>query len=80
MSWPFLEPVDTREVPDYLTVIKQPMGEYFAAALKLIIVIETWKGVACISNANWLISLLTDDQSAFEKLDLRLFFAIADWK
>lgn len=26
MAWPFLEPVDPNEVPDYYTVIKDPMG------------------------------------------------------
>jgi hypothetical protein len=26
-SWPFLEPVNAREVPDYYKVIKEPMGE-----------------------------------------------------
>jgi hypothetical protein len=25
MAWPFLEPVDPNEVPDYYTVIKDPM-------------------------------------------------------
>lgn len=27
MAWPFLEPVDPNEVPDYYTVIKDPMGK-----------------------------------------------------
>ena len=27
MAWPFLEPVDPDEVPDYYNVIKEPMGE-----------------------------------------------------
>lgn len=26
-AWVFREPVDPAEVPDYLTIIKQPMGE-----------------------------------------------------
>jgi len=26
MGWPFLEPVDASEVPDYYIVIKEPMG------------------------------------------------------
>lgn len=28
-SWPFLKPVDKREVPDYYDVIKDPIGESF---------------------------------------------------
>jgi nucleosome-remodeling factor subunit BPTF len=28
MAWPFLEPVDPSEVPDYYAVIKDPMGKY----------------------------------------------------
>ena len=28
-SWPFLEPVNARDVPDYYKVIKEPMGELF---------------------------------------------------
>jgi len=27
MGWPFLEPVDAAEVPDYYTVVKEPMGK-----------------------------------------------------
>lgn len=27
MAWPFLEPVDRIEVPDYYAVIKDPMGK-----------------------------------------------------
>lgn len=27
MAWPFLEPVDTNDAPDYYMVIKEPMGE-----------------------------------------------------
>lgn len=27
MAWPFLEPVDPNDAPDYYGVIKEPMGE-----------------------------------------------------
>lgn len=27
MAWPFLEPVDPHDAPDYYRVIKEPMGE-----------------------------------------------------
>lgn len=27
-AWPFMEPVDPNEAPDYYKVIKEPMGEY----------------------------------------------------
>ena len=28
MAWPFLEPVDPTEVPDYYNIIKEPMGKH----------------------------------------------------
>lgn len=28
MSWPFQDPVDPMEVPDYYRVVKEPMGQY----------------------------------------------------
>lgn len=27
-AWPFMEPVDPEEAPDYYKVIKEPMGAY----------------------------------------------------
>ena len=27
-AWPFMEPVDPNEAPDYYKVIKEPMGNY----------------------------------------------------
>lgn len=27
-AWPFMEPVDPTEAPDYYKVIKEPMGKY----------------------------------------------------
>lgn len=27
MAWPFLEPVDPNDAPDYYGVIKEPMGK-----------------------------------------------------
>ncbi len=28
-SWPFLEPVNKEEVPDYYNIISNPIGEFF---------------------------------------------------
>lgn len=28
-AWPFMEPVDPHEAPDYYKVIKEPMGKIF---------------------------------------------------
>lgn len=28
-AWPFKEPVDARDVPDYYDIIKDPMGKKF---------------------------------------------------
>lgn len=28
-AWPFKEPVDARDVPDYYDIIKDPMGKIF---------------------------------------------------
>lgn len=30
MAWPFLEPVDPEDAPDYYGVIKEPMGKKLA--------------------------------------------------
>jgi hypothetical protein len=27
-AWPFKEPVDSRDVPDYYDIIKDPIGEF----------------------------------------------------
>lgn len=32
MAWPFLEPVDPEDAPDYYGVIKEPMGKKLAAS------------------------------------------------
>ena len=29
MSWPFLNPVDPREVPDYYNIVSEPMGKFW---------------------------------------------------
>lgn len=36
MSWPFLDPVDPAEVPDYQLVVKDPMGEYSTCSIDTI--------------------------------------------
>lgn len=28
-AWPFMEPVDPNEAPDYYKVIKEPMGNFW---------------------------------------------------
>jgi len=32
-AWPFMEPVDPNEAPDYYKVIKQPIGKVFSIIL-----------------------------------------------
>ncbi len=33
MAWPFLEPVDPNDAPDYYGIIKEPMGKSFCLLL-----------------------------------------------
>lgn len=33
-AWPFIDPVDANEVPDYYNVIKEPMGENLTIFIK----------------------------------------------
>lgn len=35
MAWPFLEPVDPHDAPDYYRVIKEPMGEKILSTFDL---------------------------------------------
>lgn len=35
-AWPFKEPVDARDVPDYYDIIKDPMGKLWTTHLHLI--------------------------------------------
>ncbi len=35
-AWPFKDPVDARDVPDYYDIIKDPMGKKFHVRLKLL--------------------------------------------
>jgi hypothetical protein len=35
MAWPFLEPVDPNDAPDYYGVIKEPMGKYVSSLWSL---------------------------------------------
>lgn len=37
MAWPFLEPVDAEDAPDYYGVIKEPMGKKLAENLSLFV-------------------------------------------
>lgn len=41
-AWPFMEPVDPNEAPDYYKVIKEPMGKYhkYKTILNLIYLIS----------------------------------------
>lgn len=34
MAWPFLEPVDPNDAPDYYGVIKEPMGKSISLELE----------------------------------------------
>lgn len=34
-AWPFKEPVDARDVPDYYDIIKDPMGKSMPTALAI---------------------------------------------
>ena len=40
-AWPFKEPVDARDVPDYYDIIKDPMGKisFFSVSF--------WQGISC---------------------------------
>lgn len=35
MAWPFLEPVDPHDAPDYYRVIKEPMGKNYFLLKKM---------------------------------------------
>lgn len=37
-AWPFKEPVDAREVPDYYDIIKDPMGENLDKLLTYVLI------------------------------------------
>jgi len=61
MGWPFLEPVDASEVPDYYIVIKEPMGKlllllllitYFYPAITsvLLVLVRTITAVTFATN------------------------------
>lgn len=43
-AWPFKEPVDARDVPDYYDIIKDPMGIF------LIYLSWHWNGESFFSN------------------------------
>ena len=35
-AWPFMEPVDPNEAPDYYKVIKEPMGKNISMIIPLV--------------------------------------------
>lgn len=43
-AWPFKEPVDARDVPDYYEIIKDPMGKkfHFDFVFCIIISLQFW--------------------------------------
>lgn len=48
MAWPFLEPVDPNDAPDYYGVIKEPMGKRsFLIILKFCLKYETAGFLSC---------------------------------
>lgn len=47
-AWPFREPVDARDVPDYYDIIKDPMGKCGSLVLFCIFIISNLVHLHCI--------------------------------
>ena len=61
MAWPFLDPVDEKEVPDYYSIIKEPMGKLvfsihnplLSIMLSVIFFVTHWMWVSYFIEACW---------------------------
>lgn len=69
MSWPFLEPVDPAEVPDYYTVIKDPMGEDWSCFFSCLS--SCFLSVTCVISA-------ADLSTIDKKIDLGHYTRLGD--
>lgn len=64
MAWPFLEPVDTNDAPDYYRVIKEPMGEWWKCG----------EALSTITHISTIVIAVTCGDPA--SLDLRKLYAL----
>jgi hypothetical protein len=49
-AWPFKEPVDSRDVPDYYDIIKDPIGEFKIQMLQFLSIPPLSNEVTCYSS------------------------------